>query len=106
MLVVENIIGWIMSEDLAAVEEEIRMLRELTERLDEGLHILEDTVMLARETYGGKFEAKVRYLGASFIVTIPVKLIRELGIKLGESSHPDPKEGGWTHIKPRRANQG
>lgn len=40
------------------------------------------------EIHGGtnseKFEAKVRYLASSLIVTIPVNVARELGIKLGD----------------------
>jgi len=35
-------------------------------------------------TYAGNFEARVRYLSSSLIVTIPVKVARELGIKLGD----------------------
>ena len=35
-------------------------------------------------TYARNFEAKVRYLSSSLIVTIPVKVARELGIKLGD----------------------
>ena len=36
------------------------------------------------EAYIGNFEARVRYLASSLIVTIPVKVARELGIKLGD----------------------
>jgi len=35
-------------------------------------------------TYSRRFEAKARYLASSLIVTIPVKVARELGIKLGD----------------------
>lgn len=37
-----------------------------------------------RETYTRNFEGRVRYLSSSLIVTIPVKVARELGIKLGD----------------------
>ena len=37
------------------------------------------------ETNSRNFETKVRYLASSLIVTIPVKVARELGIKLGDS---------------------
>lgn len=36
------------------------------------------------ERYSESFEANVRYLASSLIVTIPVKVTRELGIKLGD----------------------
>ncbi len=36
------------------------------------------------ETPIGYFETRTRYLASSLIVTIPVKLARELGIKLGD----------------------
>lgn len=35
-------------------------------------------------TYFGNFEARVRYLSSSLIVTIPVKVARELALKLGD----------------------
>jgi hypothetical protein len=34
--------------------------------------------------YFGNFEARVRYLSSSLIVTIPVKVARELELKLGD----------------------
>ena len=37
------------------------------------------------ETDSRNFEARVRYLASSLIVTIPVKVARELHIKLGDS---------------------
>jgi len=36
------------------------------------------------ETSIGYFETRTRYLASSLILTIPVKLARELGIKLGD----------------------
>ena len=36
------------------------------------------------ERYSENFEATARYLASSLIVTIPVKVVRELGIKLGD----------------------
>lgn len=37
-----------------------------------------------REAYSRSFEAKVRYLASSLIVTIPARVARELGLKLGD----------------------
>lgn len=37
------------------------------------------------ETNSRNFETRVRYMASSLIVTIPVKVARELGIKLGDS---------------------
>jgi len=36
------------------------------------------------EAYSKSFEARVRYMASSQIVTIPVKIVRELGLELGD----------------------
>jgi len=36
------------------------------------------------ESYGATFEAKLRYVASSMIVTIPVKVVRELRLSLGD----------------------
>ena len=36
------------------------------------------------ETNDMYFEGKLRYVGASLVVTIPAKVARELGLKLGD----------------------
>jgi len=36
------------------------------------------------DTDSGNFEAKVRYISSTLIVTIPANVARELGIKLGD----------------------
>jgi len=39
------------------------------------------------EAHVESFEARVRYLSSSLIVTIPVKVARELGLRLGDRVH-------------------
>ena len=51
-----------------------RSFRRLSETIEE-----EDG-----ETYSKSFEARVRYSASSQIVTIPVKIVRELRLELGD----------------------
>ena len=37
------------------------------------------------ETNHMYFKGKLRYVGASLVVTIPAKVVRELGVKLGDN---------------------
>ena len=39
------------------------------------------------EAHVESFEARVHYLSSSLIVTIPVKVARELGLRLGDRVH-------------------
>ena len=47
--------------------------------------------------YVGNFEARVRYLSSSLIVTIPVKVARELELKLGDRVIIKVRKKGETH---------
>ncbi len=41
---------------------------------------------------GIEFKAKVRYLASSQIITIPAKISRELGLRLGDIIHVEIKK--------------
>lgn len=55
----------------------------MVEKID-SIRLLKQVAEEHGERHVGNFEARVRYLSSSLIVTIPVKVARELGIKLGD----------------------
>lgn len=63
-----------------------RLTREVGTVVDEvsSPRLLKQIAEKHLDRYSGNFEARVRYLSSSLIVTIPVKVARELGIKLGD----------------------
>ena len=89
-----------MSGGLDAVERRIRRLTggKLRKRLEVELRELEDAVTKVEDgadrqacldlirrmrviLMGGRFEQRVRYVGASLMMTVPARVARELGLE-------------------------